>query len=108
MIPQLAAQDLKAWLDDGTRPQPLVLDVREPWEHALCRIEGSHHVPMQEVPAKVSELPRGSDIVVLCHHGMRSLQVAAFLAQAGFEKVHNLDGGIAAWAGQVEPAMAQY
>ncbi len=108
MIPQLAAPDLKAWLEDAARERPVVLDVRESWERALCAIEGSRHLPMQEIPSRVGELPRASDIVVLCHHGMRSLQLATFLAQAGFEKVHNLDGGIAAWADAVDPSMARY
>jgi rhodanese-related sulfurtransferase len=108
LIPQLPPQELKAWLDDGARPAPLVLDVREPWEHDVCSIAGSQLIPMQEIPVRVAELPRERDIVVFCHHGMRSLQVAAFLARAGFDKVLNLAGGIAAWAEQVEPSMARY
>jgi rhodanese-related sulfurtransferase len=108
LIPQLPPHELKAWLDDSARPAPLVLDVREPWEHGVCSIAGSRLIPMQEIPVRVAELPRERDIVVLCHHGMRSLQVAAFLARAGFDKVLNLAGGIAAWAEQVEPSMARY
>jgi rhodanese-related sulfurtransferase len=63
---------------------------------------------MQDIPARVKELPTDTDIVVLCHHGMRSLQVAQFLKQSGLERVSNLSGGIAAWAAQVDPDMSQY
>ena len=99
---------LHDWLADSARAAPLILDVREPWEHAICRIEQARLLPMQEIPAHCSELPRDQDIVVLCHHGMRSLQVALYLRDAGLERLYNLDGGIAAWAEQVEPTMARY
>jgi len=108
LIQQLQATELQAWLADTTREQPLVLDVREPWEHEICNIAGSRLLPMQDIPARVKELPADTDIVVLCHHGMRSLQVAQFLKQSGLERVSNLSGGIAAWAAQVDPDMSQY
>lgn len=108
MIRQLQATELQEWLADTTREQPLVLDVREPWEHEVCNIAGSRLLPMQDIPARVKELPADTDIVVLCHHGMRSLQVAQFLKQSGLERVSNLSGGIAAWAAQVDPDMSQY
>ena len=108
MIRQLQATELQEWLADTTRERPLVLDVREPWEHEVCNIAGSRLLPMQDVPARVKELPADTDIVVLCHHGMRSLQVAQFLKQSGLERVFNLSGGIAAWAAQVDPDMSQY
>jgi len=108
LIQQLQATELQEWLGDTTREQPLVLDVREPWEHEVCNIAGSRLLPMQDIPARVQELPTDTDIVVLCHHGMRSLQVAQFLKQSGLERVSNLSGGIAAWAAQVDPDMSQY
>jgi len=108
LIRQLQATELQEWLADTTREQPLVLDVREPWEHEVCNIAGSRLLPMQDIPARVQELPADTDIVVLCHHGMRSLQVAQFLKQSGLERVSNLSGGIAAWAAQVDPDMSQY
>ena len=108
MIEQLPVTALHEWLADGGRAAPLILDVREPWEHAICRIEQARLLPMQEIPARCPELPRDRDIVVLCHHGMRSLQVANFLRDSGIERLYNLDGGIAAWAEQVEPTMARY
>lgn len=108
MIEQLQAGDLHAWLADSSRAKPMVLDVREPWEHEVCSIAESTLLPMQEIPARLQELPADTDIVVVCHHGMRSLQVAQFLKQSGLERVFNLSGGIAAWAAQVDPDMPQY
>lgn len=108
MIEQLQASELHSWLADATRAKPVVLDVREPWEHEVCAIANSRLLPMQEIPARLQELPADSDIVVVCHHGMRSLQVANFLKQSGLERVFNLSGGIAAWAEQVDPDMPRY
>ena len=108
MIEQLPATALRLWLDDKARAAPLIVDVREPWEHDICRIANSLLVPMQEIPARLKELPQDRDIVVMCHHGMRSLQVASYLQSVGLSRVYNLSGGIAAWADQVEPAMQRY
>ena len=108
MIEQLQAEELHSWLADASRAKPLVLDVREPWEHEICNIPDSKLLPMQEIPARLQELPADTDIVVVCHHGMRSLQVAQFLQQSGLARVFNLSGGIAAWAAQVDPDMSQY
>ncbi len=108
MIEQLQADELQAWLTDTAREKPLVLDVREPWEHEVCMIPDSRPLPMQQIPARVQELPTDTDIVVVCHHGMRSLQVAGFLKQSGLTRVYNLAGGIAAWAEQVDPDMPRY
>ena len=108
MIPQLPSAQLRQWLDDPSRSAPLILDVREAWEYGICSIPGSQSLPMQEIPERSAELPRDVDIVVVCHHGMRSLQVANYLAQAGFERVYSLNGGIAAWAEHIDPAMPRY
>jgi rhodanese-related sulfurtransferase len=108
LIEELPATALRLWLDDRTRAAPLVLDVREPWEHQICRIEDARLLPMQEIPARWHELPRDRAIVVMCHHGMRSLQVGNYLLRAGLSNIYNLMGGIAAWADQVEPAMPRY
>jgi rhodanese-related sulfurtransferase len=107
LIVQLPPPQLRQWLDDPSRT-PLILDVREPWEYDICRISGAQLLPMQEVPARLEELTQKTDIVVVCHHGMRSLQVANYPARAGFTRVYNLSGGIAAWAEQVEPTMPRY
>ena len=104
----LSPAELAAWLADPARPDPLLLDVREPWEFQTCRIEGARLVPMRELPARLAELDPDADIVAICHHGTRSMQVAYFLARQGFERVHNLAGGVDAWARSVDPAMPVY
>lgn len=108
MIEQLPATALREWLDDAQRAKPLIIDVREPAEHAICALENAQLIPMQQIPARIKELPRERDVVLYCHHGMRSYQVAEFLASAGFERLYNLDGGIAAWADEVDPQMPRY
>jgi rhodanese-related sulfurtransferase len=108
MIQHISARDLKRWLDDDARPQPLLLDVREPWEFAVCRLDGAQHIPMRTIPARLNELDRNAEIVIVCHHGVRSFQVAMFLEQQGFDKLVNLHGGVAAWARDVHPGMPTY
>ena len=105
---QISAVQLAEWLRDDTRPSPVLLDVREPWEFDVCRIEGAHSIPMRSIPQRLEELDAGSEIVAICHHGMRSAQVAAFLEQNGFTKLYNLQGGVAAWAAQVDAQMPTY
>ncbi len=85
-----------------------LLDVREPWEWDVARIEGSELVPMAQIPERVDELDRTHPTVVICHHGMRSLQVVAFLQRHGFANLHNLHGGIDAWSRQIDPAVPVY
>lgn len=105
---QISPQALANWLADDQRTDPVLLDVREPWEFQLCHIPGSAHIPMGTVPACVDELDRERDIVVICHHGGRSAQVGMFLERQGFARVINLAGGVAGWAATVDPSMAQY
>jgi rhodanese-related sulfurtransferase len=104
----LSAPDLAAWLADPSRPRPFLLDVREPWEYETCHIEGAALMPMHSIPARIDDLDEDAAIVCICHHGMRSLQVAAYLEQHGFKQLSNLTGGIDAWARQVDPAMPKY
>jgi rhodanese-related sulfurtransferase len=92
----ITASRLKARLDAGDRP--VLLDVREPWEFELARIEGSRFVPMTELGDRFTELDPGAETVVVCHHGNRSAYVAQALRQAGFEKVLNLEGGLDAYS----------
>jgi rhodanese-related sulfurtransferase len=101
--PELAAR-LAAEGDDA----PLLLDVRENWEFATCQIPGSVQIPMALVPIRISELDDDREIVCICHHGARSMQVAAFLERNGFTDVTNLTGGIHAWAVQVDGSMPKY
>jgi rhodanese-related sulfurtransferase len=105
---QLSASQLKDWLDDAARAKPVLLDVREPWEFATCRIDGSISMPMRGIPARYNELRRDQEIVMVCHHGARSFQAGMFLEQVGFTGIINLQGGVAAWARDVDPAMPTY
>jgi rhodanese-related sulfurtransferase len=107
-VKSIAPAALAQWLKDPARGRPLLLDVREPWEFQKVRLENSMLVPMREIPARVGELDAAAEIVVICHHGGRSLQAAMFLEQRGFASVHNLTGGVDAWARQVDPAMPVY
>ena len=105
---QITALELADWLADDARPSPMLLDVRENWEFDTCKIAGSTQIAMNTIPARIEELDEDAEIVCICHHGARSLQVAAFLERNGFGKTVNLTGGIHAWALQVDPAMAKY
>lgn len=105
---QLTAPQLKEWLDDPHRAPPLLLDVREPWEFDVCRLPNAKLMPMRSIPARYLELQRDAEIVVVCHHGARSYQVALFLEHQGFGNVINLYGGMAAWSRDVDPATPTY
>jgi rhodanese-related sulfurtransferase len=104
---QLDATQVKELLDE-LDTAPLLLDVREPHEFACCRIDGSLHIPMGEIVSRLNELDPDRATVVVCHHGMRSAQVARFLESQGFGQVINLSGGIDAWAREVDPGMPRY
>jgi rhodanese-related sulfurtransferase len=104
----ITAPELAAWLADEARAQPLLLDVREPHEVAVCAIAGSTPIPMGQIPARSEELDPERPIVCICHHGMRSAQVAMFLSQRGFATLYNLTGGVHAWATQVDADMPTY
>ncbi|HKD59045.1 MAG TPA: rhodanese-like domain-containing protein [Terracidiphilus sp.] len=87
----------------------VVLDVREPWEFDTAKIDGSKHIPMGDVPARYKqELDAQKHIVVLCHHGVRSLNITNWLRQQGFENVQSLAGGIDRWARQIDPTVPLY
>jgi len=105
---QVSAPQLQEWLADPQRDKPVLLDVREPWEFETCRIAGSVSMPMRGIPARYRELKRDAEIVMVCHHGARSFQAGMFLEQMGFGAIINLQGGVAAWARDVDPAMPTY
>lgn len=102
----ISPAELKSELASGRRMQ--LLDVRENWEFQTARIDGSALIPMREIQARMSELDPASETVVICHHGGRSMQVAMFLERQGFSSVHNLAGGVDAWARSVDPSMPTY
>ena len=105
MIPQIQPAELKRMLDAG---QPVVLlDVRQPDEHAYCALPGSVLIPLGELAARVEEVPAGVPVVVYCHHGVRSLSGAAILIRAGIEAV-SLAGGIDRWTLTVDPNVPRY
>jgi len=117
MTPQLQPAQFNAWRDAVANPTPpVVLDVREPWEVQTASVKPDGFtlllIPMRELPARLdrlrAELGEEQPIACLCHHGMRSQQVATFLTQSGFTEVVNLQGGIAAWSQQVDPTVPQY
>ena len=85
-----------------------VLDVREARELAICRLDGALHIPMAEIYARTEELPTDRPLVVICHHGARSQMVVDFLREAGFDNAVNLDGGVDAWACDIDPSMPRY
>ena len=87
---------------------PVILDVREPEEVALAPFPHATHIPMGDVPARLAELDPDRETVVVCHHGIRSAQVASYLVQMGFERVANLVGGIEAWSCEVDPRVPRY
>lgn len=105
-IPQLSPAELQRWRQDGKAF--LLLDVRTDEETAVCTLPDSVHIPMNLIPLRSNELPDGLPIVVYCHHGIRSLHSAMYLADAGFETLYNLQGGIDAWAAQIDENMARY
>lgn len=108
MLRQLSVTNLHAMLQSDPDQWPILIDVREPWEFQLACIEGSTHLPMGEIASRIQEIDPTHPTVVICHHGVRSLQVVAFLQQQGFENLHNLQGGIAAWSKEVDPTVPHY
>jgi len=108
MLRQLSAEALKTMLQAAPDERPIVIDVREPWEVQLARIEGSTHLPMGEIPSRIQEIDPAHPTVVICHHGVRSMQVVAYLQRQGFDNLHNLQGGIDAWSREVDPKVPFY
>lgn len=107
MLRRVTAISLKEYLDKSDS-HPVLLDVREPWEYEICHIDDSTLIPMKEIPLRIQELDSKQETVVICHHGVRSLKVGNFLLQQGFDNIINLDGGINAWAREVDTLLATY
>ena len=107
-MPELSEIDpieLKQRIEKGERP--LIVDVREPWEIATASLTGTLNIPMGDIPSRLAELDPDRETIVMCHHGVRSAQVAMYLARNGFERVLNLAGGIDAWS-EVDPSVPRY
>jgi rhodanese-related sulfurtransferase len=105
-VDEIRPIDLKARIDRGERP--FILDVREPEEVALAAFPDATNIPMGEIPARMSELDPDRETIIVCHHGIRSAQVAIYLARMGFQRAINLTGGIDAWSVAADPAVPRY
>jgi len=104
---EIAPAEVKAKLDAGTALR--LIDVREPGEHALCRIEGAALIPMNSIPQSLNELEDdGPLLIVFCHHGVRSLSVVDWLRRQGVENCQSMSGGIDLWSLQIDPAVPRY
>ena len=103
---EITPQDLKSRIDRNDRP--VLVDVRDDWETRLCRLDNALHIPMEELEFRTEELNPTDEIVVYCHHGVRSAAVADYLRRLGFARVQNLAGGLDAWADAVDRSMRRY
>ncbi|SMM98787.1 Rhodanese-related sulfurtransferase [uncultured Candidatus Thioglobus sp.] len=101
----LSATELQTHLKAHT---PLLLDVREQWEWDKCHFDDSTLLPMGQIMANIDTLDKSKETVIICHHGIRSMQVARYFDSIGFENIINLRGGIDAWAQQVDDSMMLY
>jgi rhodanese-related sulfurtransferase len=104
---ELTPDECKAYLEQADT-RPMLLDVREPWEYQIVHLEGSQLVPMRKVPEMVAAMDPHQEIIVICHHGIRSRQVALFLEHQGFSNVVNLSGGLDAWARHTDTSLPTY
>ena len=102
----ITAEDLNNLL--GNNDKPNLVDVRESNEFDYCHISGSINYPMSEIQEKWGSLDPNKEIIVICHHGARSMQVANFLENQGFKNIYNLEGGVDEWARTIDTSMPQY
>jgi rhodanese-related sulfurtransferase len=103
---EITPQEVKSRLDRGEKL--LLVDVREPWEHAQCRIEGAELIPMGTIPANLQKLDSDEDVVFYCHHGMRSLDVANWLRAQGVARAKSMAGGIDRWSAEIDAKVPRY
>ena len=103
---EVTPAELKKRLDAGERL--LLVDVREQWEWDVCRIEGAKLIPMRTIPANLQALDVEEPVICYCHHGMRSLDVAAWLRKQGVESAQSLAGGIERWSAEIDPKVPRY
>ncbi len=102
---RMSASQLAAHLEIAS---PLLLDVREPWEFDICHIDGSVNLPMAQIPQSMERFQDAAEIIVICHHGIRSQRVIQFMQQQLSQTLINLDGGVDAWAHDVDADMPVY
>jgi rhodanese-related sulfurtransferase len=106
MIQNLSPHEVKRLLD--TEKNVKLIDVREKWEYEYATIEGAENIPLSVFVHSVNKIDNNNKIILYCHHGSRSYQACSYLVRNGFNDVTNMDGGIDAWADQVEPSMQRY
>lgn len=102
---RLAATELHNYLQ---KAEPLLIDVREPWEFEICQLPGSTNIPMGQIPQHLETFHRAQECVIICHHGVRSMNVIQYLLRQNIDHMINLDGGVDAWAREVDADMPLY
>ena len=103
---EILPRDVKQRLDRGEKL--LLVDVREPHEHALCQIEGAVLIPMGSIPTNLQRLDTDEDVICFCHHGMRSMDVANWLRAQGVKSARSMSGGIDRWSVEIDPGVPRY
>ena len=103
---EIAPREVKEMVDQGA--EFLFVDVREPWEHQTSRIEGSTLIPLGEIPANLPRFEGAENVVLFCHHGMRSLDAAAWLRSQGVEGARSMAGGIDRWTTEIDARVPRY
>jgi rhodanese-related sulfurtransferase len=103
---EISPREVKDRLERGEKL--LLVDVREQWEVAHCRIDGALHIPMGSIPANLQKLDADEDVVFYCHHGMRSLDVVNWLRGQGVSSAKSMSGGIERWSAEIDPAVPRY
>jgi len=103
---EIQPEEVKRLRDAGV--QFTFLDCREPWEYQTAHIEGARHIPMQDIPARIQEFDPEDHIVVICHHGVRSMNVTAWLRQEGYQNAQSMAGGIDRWSRLIDSSVPIY
>lgn len=106
MVKEISPRELQLQLDSGY--DFVLLDVRQPWEFKICQLPNSINISLNNLDKSVAQLPDDKEIVTICHHGVRSKQAAIILEQCGYSKVTSLQGGVDAWARDINPTMERY
>jgi rhodanese-related sulfurtransferase len=103
---EIEPEDLERRLMSGESIQ--LIDVREDWEREICALPGAAGIPMEQLPTSLEGLDRAAPLVLVCHHGMRSLHAAQWLRGQGYDLAVSLSGGVDAWAARIDPDLARY
>jgi rhodanese-related sulfurtransferase len=105
-IKSISVRELSDHINSGAEIH--IIDIREDFEWEICRIEGTKNIPMSRLIESIEQIPNNESTVIMCHHGVRSLNVIHYLETKGYDKLINLEGGIHAWALEVDRGMAKY